>query len=274
MEGIIYIYKPEGVKGSAIVALTDKDGKIVWSLHFWASGEAVGECTIGGYTFMDRNIGAISTTAPVNGENDAAGMHYQWGRKDPFPPAKILKQEKYYNSEGKNVSTGQVRSEVFPDIITQKTEQNGVTLSTTIQNPHIYYWGSKGEGSENWCSTLDDNLWDNASKTNYDPCPYGYVVPSKSHLEAAAAKFSDSTNGYMAQCDDGSNNFWCKAGWYRRTANSYCELANVDAAYYWSSTTGVYNTSYKGSYAMEKKSLSIKARRWGGTIRCVKANNQ
>lgn len=282
MEGIIYIYKPEGVKGSAIVALTDKDGKIVWSLHFWASGEAVGECTIGGYTFMDRNIGAISTTAPVNGENDAAGMHYQWGRKDPFPPAKILKQEKYYKNptDTKEAATGQNRQIVYPDIISATTAQDGVELNETIANPNIYYWGkSNDSGEENWCSPVDDELWSTSAKTNYDPCPYGYVVPSKEQLEAAAAKFTtDDTNGYYATCDNESKNFWCKAGQYRRQKNDYCELANVTTSYYWSSTIGEFknnkNEMHRGSYVMEKKSVKVNPRRWGANIRCVKANNQ
>lgn len=281
MEGIIYIYKPEGVKGSAIVALTDKDGKIVWSLHFWASGEAVGECTIKGITFMDRNIGAISTSAPVNKEPDAAGMHYQWGRKDPFPPAKILRQDKYFKNPGdeKEAASGQNRSMVFPDIITMKTAQNGITLSEAIANPNVYYWGqSNDSGEENWCSTVDNGFWNTSAKTDYDPCPYGYVVPDKSQLEAAASNFSSATNGYSVQCDNGSKNYWCKAGQYRRQQNSYCELANVTNAYYWSSTTGEFKNKkeemHNGSYVMENSSLKVNARRWGANIRCVKANNQ
>lgn len=278
-DGLVYIHKPEGAKGSAIVALMSEDGTITWSWHIWASDEAVGECTIGGYTFMDRNIGAISTTAPVNRENDAAGMHYQWGRKDPFPPAKILEQEQYYNSEGQKASTGQVRSEVFPDIITMKTAQNGITLSEAIANPNVYYWGqSNDSGEENWCSTVDNGFWNTSAKTDYDPCPYGYVVPDKSQLEAAASKFSSATNGYSVQCDNGSKNYWCKAGQYRRQQNSYCELANVTNAYYWSSTTGEFKNKkeemHNGSYVMENSSLKVNARRWGANIRCVKANNQ
>ena len=82
----LYVEKAENAKGNAVVKLMDKDGKVRWSYHFWMTntGTAVPEVTIGGYTFMDRNIGALTNQAPAAKESDAVGMHYQWGRKDPF----------------------------------------------------------------------------------------------------------------------------------------------------------------------------------------------
>ena len=271
MEGIIYIYKPEGVKGSAIVALTDKDGKIVWSLHFWASGEAVGECTIGGYTFMDRNIGAIATTAPVDGECDAVGMFYQWGRKDPFPHASTF-----------NVSGGSgVMADTYPsDAISLKVEQNGVSLETSIQNPSTYYWGNDNKGAEDWSSPQNDGFWNTVTKTDYDPCPYGYVVPDQTGIEALIkAKSSTSASyGWMLTCEgDGVTNYLPCGGWFRRKLHNTSQLAHVgQEPHYWSTASAAFNTSYKGSYATTKStsSVSSNARRWGANIRCVKANNQ
>ncbi len=43
---------------------------------------AAGQNVVGGYTLMDRNIGALNKTP---GDRDSFGLAYQWGRKDPFP---------------------------------------------------------------------------------------------------------------------------------------------------------------------------------------------
>ena len=213
---------------------------------------------------MDRNIGAKTNKAPVNNESDAAGMHYQWGRKDPFPPAK--------NLSSPNAS----RSTVYPDdAIVMVEAQDGVALSEVISTPGNYYWGSKAAGNENWCSTPDDSYWSTEKKTDFDPCPYGYVVPSKEQLEKVCDKQVKGTKGVNVTCDDGNKNFWVAAGWYRRTKGT-THLANVgNNPYYWTTASDTYNTSYRGSYAMEGGSLKVWARRWGARVRCVKqANNQ
>lgn len=269
-EGLLYIYKPEGVKGSAIVALTSAEGKIVWSFHFWATDEVVGECTIGGYTFMDRNIGAITTSAPSDGECDAVGVFYQWGRKDPFPCPATYK-----------VSGGSgALSEVYPsDAIVLKTEQKGVSLETSIENPATWYWGSDNSGSEDWSATQDDNYWNTSAKTDYDPCPYGYVVPDKTGIEALIkSKSSAKANyGWVLTCDDGQTSYLPLGGWFRRKIHATSQFAHVgQEPHYWSTTTGKVDDDCIGSFATTKStsSVSANARRWGATVRCVKVNNQ
>ena len=89
----LFVGKAKNAKGNAVVKLMAEDGTVRWSYHFWMTntGAALPDVTIGGLTFMDRNVGAIANTAPVDGESDAAGMFYQWGRKDPFPSPTNLK---------------------------------------------------------------------------------------------------------------------------------------------------------------------------------------
>jgi len=268
-DGLVYIHKPEGAKGSAIVALMSEDGTITWSWHIWASGEAVGECTIGGYTFMDRNIGAIATTAPVDGECDAVGMFYQWGRKDPFPHASTF-----------NVSGGMgVMADTYPsDAISLKVEQNGVSLETSIQNPSTFYWGNDNKGAEDWSSPQNDGYWNTDIKTDYDPCPYGYVVPNQNGIEALIkSKSSNASYGWALTCEDGGTTYLPCGGWFRRKLHATSQLAHVgQEPHYWSTASAAFNTSYKGSYATtySTSSVSSNARRWGANIRCVKANNQ
>ena len=268
-EGLIYIYKPEGVKGNAVVALTASDGTIRWSLHFWATDEPVGECSFGGVIFMDRNIGALTTSAPSNGESDATGMFYQWGRKDPFPGPSDLK-----------TSVNGLMMEVYPsNAITLKIEQKGVSLETAILNPSTYYWGNDNSGSEDWSASQNDNYWSTSEKTQYDPCPFGYVVPDKDHLDAMIkAKYTGKSASYGSylECDNGDLNYLCYSGWFRRKMHATAPFAHTGQhPHYWSTTSGQVDDDCKGSWATEKiDQLKQNARRWGGTIRCVKVNNQ
>lgn len=266
VDGKLYFRKKEGAKGNSVVALKDNTGKILWSYHLWAPGEELKDVVIGGVTFMDRNIGAMTSAAPSGTENASVGMHYQWGRKDPFPPAASL-----------STANG-VQSAVYPADAIKYTPANeghpGKPLNFTIENPSTYIWGSGSTGNEDWSQIQNDNYW-GAEKTDYDPCPYGYVVPTKDQLQAVTSIWNDSANatkGKNIACDDGVN-YWVKAGWYRRSYHATSNLANVgNNGYYWTSTAVAYTGSVRGAYASEGGSLKASVRRWGGNVRCVKVN--
>ena len=262
--GKLYVRKAADAKGNAVIKLMNASGIIRWSYHFWMTntGAAVPEVTIDGVTFMDRNVGALTNKAPENNESDAAGVHYQWGRKDPFPPATDLSANNAYMMT------------VYPEgsVKTQEA-QNGVTQQEVIANPGTYYWGSISSGKEDWSSIQNDAFWNTSKKTDYDPCPYGYVVPSKDQLTKVMGKSVIATLGANVTCDDEKTNFWAAGGWYRRSVSttSTSQLANAKKMYYWSTDVDIYNTSYRGSYAYEEgKMFQIRSRRWGANIRCVK----
>ena len=262
-----YFEKKAGAAGNAVIALKDNAGKILWSYHVWAPGDAVNDVVIGGVTFMDRNIGAMTKSAPSGTETTAVGMHYQWGRKDPFPPAASLS------------TPNGVQSAVYPaDAITYIAANEGHAgkpLNFTIENPATYIWGSGATGMEDWSQIQNDEYWGTV-KTDYDPCPYGYIVPSKDQLQAVVGQWDKSANatkGKNIVCDDGSVNYWVKAGWYRRSYNATSHLANVgNNGYYWTSTAVAYSASVRGSYASEGGNMKASVRRWGGNVRCVKVN--
>ena len=263
----IFFTKAAGAKGNAVIALKDYNGNLLWSYHVWAASQPVKEISLGGVTFLDRNIGAIADTAPVAAENDAVGMFYQWGRKDPFPaPSKM--------SEANGVL-----STVYPQgAITLQTKQSGVSLETAILNPSVFYWGSDNVGAEDWSSVQNDGYWNTASKTDYDPCPYGYVVPDKSQIDALIASRSGQTASYgnLLKCDDGSTNYLSSGGWFRRKLHATSQYAHVGQhPHYWSTTTVKVDDDCVGNYATDKITV-VKAhpRRWGATIRCVKQTVQ
>lgn len=140
-------------KGNALIAVKNNE-RIIWSWHLWATDQPE-DIILDGFTFMDRNLGAIS--AEHNNTEKENGLYYQWGRKDPFL------------GEGLNVSYEEVSRE---DIV-----------SKGIENPDSFYFLS-----DRCDITSFSSLWGNpdgilggqGQKTIYDPCPPGYTLPDES----------------------------------------------------------------------------------------------
>lgn len=264
-EKLLYVFKEEGAKGNAVVALTTADGTIRWSLHFWATDGQIENCVIGGHAFMDRNLGAYTNTVPADGESDAAGLYYQWGRKDPFPTVSDLK------------TRNGIWSIVYPNNIMHKGAQDGVSLDESIKNPATYYWGTTNDtGNEDWSASQVDGYWSTIQKTDYDPCPYGYTVPDKTQMESLMNAISESTSyGSTIVCDNGETNYLCHGGRARRRiSTSHFAFVGVQP-HYWTTTSDALRENYRGSYALSSSSMmDVHPRRWGGNIRCVKTNNQ
>ena len=274
----MFFTKTAGAKGNAVVALKDYNGNILWSCHLWVTSQQVKEISLDGVTFLDRNIGAVASTAPVNDESDAAGTYYQWGRKDPFPAPKDLK-----------VKNATAMISVYPDeAITMMVSQNGVSLEKTIENPSVYYWGDGNKGSQDWSLSPNDGYWSNSQKTDYDPCPYGYVVPSKSQMGALIGRSTKKMSAYGSVLTDdiGEKHYLCWSGWLRRKIHATAPYAQVgEYARYWSADTGEKeetsedakdetNKVFKGAYVTnlheDTSTFEVSPRRWGATIRCVK----
>ena len=163
---ITIMVKPNS-NGNAVVALY-KDGAIVWSWHIWCTTmenpmSPTHHFRNNSWSFADVNIGATSKQ-----DVDAYGMYYQWGRKDPFPADK----SKCVFNEGVEMKG-----------VSANTNVTSNSLKYTIENPTIFlYENSK----HTWISSDEaegaQSLWysstaNRSGKTNYDPCPPGYIVP-------------------------------------------------------------------------------------------------
>ena len=131
--------------GNAVIGLFSdencSEGNCIWSWHIWLTDAK--ECTIEGYVFLDRNLGAFSTAFGANGEN---GCYWQWGRKDPFPAD--------FNIGISSVPGKQSYAYATANPATFIT-RNGRWMDV---DAHIA-WRKDGK------------------KTMYDPCPPGYCVP-------------------------------------------------------------------------------------------------
>jgi uncharacterized protein (TIGR02145 family) len=249
--------------GNAVIAAYASDGTtILWSWHIWVTnydpntplnGTTYSYTPTTGVTnvFMDRNLGALTATYV----NDANILHYQWGRKDPFPAASVV------NASGASKSV---------DLSTTTTQ----SMLWSSQNPLKFI--SRNSSPYDWCSTSSDYYWMGTGgttttpgvKTIYDPCPAGWRVPA--YRSGVSPWDGLSTTG--ASWDSGytwtSIGFWPAAGFRYSSSGSLNTVSSE--GYYWSASPN--NTSY-GYYLYFTSgtmySVIVSKRAIGISVRCV-----
>lgn len=150
--------------GNALIAAKDAAGNILWSWHIWVPKTTIGEVTdatiFGSKAIMTRNLGAlVDAPADAAATVQSYGLLYEWGRKDPFPGMADL------TTNSPAAVSGTAMTKV----------NNTMTIEETVKNPTQYAWRSG-----DWCDAGDQSktLW-TTSKTIYDPCPPGYIVPAR-----------------------------------------------------------------------------------------------
>ncbi len=204
-------------QANAILAVRDKEGTIMWSWHIWVTERnLVGTahtlqdwnssttygllpCNLGWvdgkmvyynsrkltYEFTQETSGykqtmIVDQAGAEFDYKDVGSTYYQWGRKDPIVALRNWDTYKFEDYRLHETSDPKYRYDI---------RQEQVPISTTIQNPNIYYTATSSNGSwnTNWCNSAISTLWDNSQgtgvskdssvKTIYDPSPRGYKVP-------------------------------------------------------------------------------------------------
>lgn len=263
--GKLYFRKSASKTGNALLGVMNDEGIVRWSFHIWVPATPVEARKIGSFVFMDRNVGAVEADADDQ-SGASIGMHYQWGRKDPFPPVAKMGDTKY--------------GKVYPDNIKFVSAQDGVSQETAHANPTTYYWGSAGTGKQDWRDVQDDNLWSSANP-DANPCPAGWTVASKDALEAVADKLKAATfvakYGIKIADDEGAPMLFAPGGWYRRTQHASQHLASTGEGYIWTSTPlesggygGAYRLWFQSNVNNRRVDDNYPQRRWGANVRCIK----
>jgi hypothetical protein len=156
-------YPNEGVY--RIQALSNGSMVWVWTVWVVADGNINTSLHYNGYSFMDRNLGALT------GSGFRAGLYYQWGRKDPASPLIA------------NFQTAPAP----PNMDEKEIAKYPATFYTSATAP--YDWMSAGQHNNLW-TTID------GEKGPYDPCPFGWRVPVASNDDASPfAGFTNGQNG-------------------------------------------------------------------------------
>ena len=159
----MYFKTPETLKaGNAVIAAKNSDDKIIWSWHIWIPSTAIETATFGlfDHELMDRNLGALvaakaGEAAPV----ESFGLTYQWGRKDPFVSAAAT-----------SGSSNAALAGTAPALAAAT-----ISLAESIANPTLLGHTNNGD----WLPAPDNTLWQDGTKTIYDPCPAGYKVVAR-----------------------------------------------------------------------------------------------
>lgn len=188
-------------KGNALIAAFDDKGEIVWSWHIWLTDmpqtldyennpiyQSGGKTD--GFYVMDRNLGATGTSG-----DEAFGLFYQWGRKDPFIGGyESEKKEKDgetvvdvepFSGSDKYIVRNTAYSQAVWETAACTKEIGSVEYATA--HPMLFIYAGENSNAANWVMKEnvsydiwwdeDKTLWTPLSKSVYDPCPVGYQTP-------------------------------------------------------------------------------------------------
>lgn len=177
-------FNATGVKGNALIAAKNSDGKIIWSWHIWIPETKITKAAYSNgkvAAFMDRNLGAINATP---GDTKSIGLFYQWGRKDPFM--------------GMCSFTANTAAKATAEFEFVPTDTD---VETATANPTTYY-SDKSQvhgSSRDWDTARDIKKW-TKPKTVYDPCPAGYRTPENIYWDNITdTKYDAATHGWTVE---------------------------------------------------------------------------
>ena len=192
--------------GNALIGAFDANGVLLWSWHLWIcpdmdnngngivdAGEIASHLELWstGYTFMDRNLGALSPKPGLA----SLGLLYQWGRKDPFIGAGAIAENasRMTTSNLNGFPWGSRTNMSVEDAKKAPTTLSGSALTGT---DYALLWGTdKG---------FDPNgERDAGNKTIYDPCPVGYRVPPVGSVVFKSRWYSSENTNW-----DKNNVYW------------------------------------------------------------------
>lgn len=255
------------VEGNAVIAVKNSDDEIIWSWHLWLTSydpETDNVVYPDGQVAMTRNLGAMGASAGDD-LHSSFGLFYQWGRKDPLimsSTATSTSNASTYSSTGSSIAFTTIASD----------DETG-TIEFATANPTRIITGVEDSGYDWLYSAHDSSLW-STTKSMYDPCPYGWRVPSNS-LWNDAESYVDGEFAYgWTLSFSGIETFYPAAG---RRSFSRGLLTNVNAdgtlwtGYYWSCSAASDNKSLSLYFNRDGIDSALAGYRAGGyQVRCVK----
>jgi hypothetical protein len=256
--------------GNAVIALK-RGSTIYWSWHIWVTQQPVSEFTNNGYTFMDRNLGATENANSLQGR----GLFYQWGRKDPFPPA-MAKASVVSQFNGLLGTPIRVR--------TENRNAFGVAkgMQESIRNPTTFF---SSKNLADWLPNNENTLWNTTKdkKSVYDPCPNGWRVPKRKGPESANPPVDGHNplyhaNGYTLYNEKQDNAYYScpglsgqifPAGGYIVDGGTYDGVGR--AALHWTTSPDNYIAWYMGREPKDNPKWAGRSFRVAGlSIRCTR----
>ena len=286
--GKVYFTVPSSFKvGNVVLGIVDGSSNLLYTWHIWLTSDDMADITTDGITVMDRNLGAgalydvsAGSTTPLQA---GKGCFYQWGRKDPILGGRNTASSSGESTAFTNGSTGQfyILNTNIPTVADGWKVVK--TLDTTIEggaaNPVTMTQDQTGTPGYIAGSTAD---W--SSRSNANPCPYGYSPISKAQIESLkeagmVASYLSSSNGWWQVAlgtigvifpRGGARNYSDGKAFYSTGASSYAACWTNSA----SSATASYvaKVTWASNTALNDSPWTVSASRnsFGYNVRCVK----
>lgn len=229
-------------QGNAVVAVKGENGEIKWSWHLWVTDYDPDEPdmtnVIGGKTFMDRSLGQMYNKF-VDKDLGTMGLHYQWGRKDPFPGPYQWTSDMPDPKVGAYDADGNL---IHP---TKKFDNQTIHLSLaySVKDPFNYMATTSATYSdevttEMWGGGISFDVY--TGKTVFDPCPPGWRVPAMKELGALSGQFlpatEDSNKGTSTDLDWGTKPVYFPMGG-RMLSSLPLQITVMGYTQHWSATS-------------------------------------
>lgn len=228
-----------GKTGSALLVVSSamSDTGVQWSWLVWVT-DPVSEhkWNTDAPTFMDRNLGAewvpasLAQASAMTAEQaaKAGGFYYQWGRPHPFPMSKTT-AETGYESTPYESNTQTVYINRFSKWTQGFGNHTGATVDNAIRYTPMAFRkvvSSSSAFQDSWAIDLTTDLWPasydsaNPVKSNYDPCPVGYRIPTYAEANYFAFQTPGTSStkitltklntfgGYRENVGDNGDFFW------------------------------------------------------------------
>ena len=301
---VLYDGKTAVPEGNALIAAEDIYGNVLWSWHIWVLRkehlpEANCEQYSNGKTFMKFNLGAMDNHLGDASDTDrilaSYGLYYQWGRKDPFPRPRYHDCAAGYDAL-LFTSIGNVTYVTYDDM-----DQTTGTPEYARENPLTFILNKNidedPDSTGDWMYTKDDTLWSSSRKSENDPCPYGWKVPSVDDLKCLSLPSDEDTKSldearkqYGWWLEDASSNrhFFLAGGFHSYYTGTIVNMNYNNEkypynpepweGYYWTTDTkdGYGRSLYfdlTTTRSINKFNMGYPLRRANACqIRCVKAN--
>lgn len=250
--------------GNAVIAFFNPSSDIIWSWHIWMVNPAILEpehwSRNNSWSLANCNLGA---TSAEEGNVDSYGLYYQWGRKDPFPASRTLgqnsasKETTSFNTSTKPYVVNPAHAVAFSSVrntVAGATDEIAYTIAHPTTFVHYYANNSTTGLTNTWFYktpvTDAQKLWNNtttkSAKTNYDPCPPGWCVPTNNgyawnsntsqnyvFTDHISAESNTSLSGFVYNPSSENTTYYPASG-YRAAG----QLINVGyVGYYWSAST-------------------------------------
>ena len=203
------------------------------------------------------------------------GKLYQWGRK----------YGQGYQGDIYDVNCNLIGT--YSDAIVSIVKSGPVSLSTgQAQSNANYFYTSNSSHDFDWLSCPDKELWNLGTesepiKTEYDPCPEGWRVPTKAELKNLTSHKSPWTtnDGQVGYWFSGSESYSSSVSSVFFPAAGYSiyygkEPNRGDDGHYWSSCPNKNNRADYLIFYDNRNTWFYDGRANGFSVRCVKDNSE